>query len=178
MINPDTPLCFFRSDSAILEENGEWTMKTQDSDALYRIVEQKLIDYMKKEPVAKLPTEADLAQRFGVSRTTLTKALDALKQKGYIKKRRGHGNFVLRSVLSEPMSLNDRADFSRLIEQAGYRPTLIREVLQYEYPTRAVRECLGLSLEEFVLSVRYRFLADEKPAIHTLQYIPKKLIVV
>ena len=43
----------------------------------------------------KLPTEAALTQRFGVSRQTVRQALDCLVQRGLIKKQQGSGSKVL-----------------------------------------------------------------------------------
>ena len=43
---------------------------------------------------ACLPTEADLMEQFGVSRTTVKGALNALKADGYLLRRRGSGSYV------------------------------------------------------------------------------------
>ncbi len=45
---------------------------------------------------ARLPTETELAQRFGVSRPTVREALSRLRLDGLIASRRGSGSFVLR----------------------------------------------------------------------------------
>ena len=42
----------------------------------------------------KLPTECALAGRFGVTRQTVLKALDAMKHDGVITSERGRGTFV------------------------------------------------------------------------------------
>jgi GntR family transcriptional regulator, transcriptional repressor for pyruvate dehydrogenase complex len=45
---------------------------------------------------ARLPTETELAERFGVSRPTVREALSRLRLDGLIASRRGSGSFVLR----------------------------------------------------------------------------------
>ena len=45
-------------------------------------------------PGAPLPTEAQLCERFGVSRITVVKALDGLVSSGWVFRRRGVGSFV------------------------------------------------------------------------------------
>ncbi len=45
-------------------------------------------------PGDKLPTEAALAQRFGVNRHTIRRALGALADEGVVHSRRGAGFFV------------------------------------------------------------------------------------
>jgi GntR family transcriptional repressor for pyruvate dehydrogenase complex len=44
----------------------------------------------------RLPTEAELAQKFGVSRPTVREALSRLRMDGLIASRRGSGSYVLR----------------------------------------------------------------------------------
>ncbi len=46
------------------------------------------------EPGERLPTEMQLVQEFGVSRPTVTKALNALQHQGYIERRYKAGSFV------------------------------------------------------------------------------------
>jgi GntR family transcriptional regulator len=46
-------------------------------------------------PGGQLPPEPDLAKRFGVSRTTLRRALDELESKGVIVRRQGLGTFFV-----------------------------------------------------------------------------------
>ena len=45
-------------------------------------------------PGQRLPTEAELMHRFGVSRTTVTRTLRDLEHQGVIRRRRGSGTFV------------------------------------------------------------------------------------
>jgi GntR family transcriptional regulator len=47
------------------------------------------------EPEAMLPSEAALTREFGVARPTLVRALDYLRQHGWIESRQGLGRFVL-----------------------------------------------------------------------------------
>src|SRR6478672_10756031 len=45
-------------------------------------------------PGQRLPTEAELMQQYGVSRTTVTRTLRDLEHRGVIWRRRGSGTFV------------------------------------------------------------------------------------
>ncbi|WP_019450033.1 FadR/GntR family transcriptional regulator [Cupriavidus sp. BIS7] len=47
-------------------------------------------------PDQKLPTEADLASRYAVSRTTVREALSCLRSEGIVTSRRGSGSFIQR----------------------------------------------------------------------------------
>ena len=80
---------------------------------------------------SKLPTEAQLADRFGVNRHTVRHALSALAEEGLVHARRGAGVFVLSRPLDYPLS--DRVRFHQNLLAAGRLPG--RTVLSVE--TRA-----------------------------------------
>ncbi|MEM9140733.1 MAG: phosphonate metabolism transcriptional regulator PhnF [Pseudomonadota bacterium] len=71
-------------------------------------------------PGAKLPTEAALAQRFGVNRHTVRRALAALAGDGLVYARRGSGVFVLSRPLDYPLS--QRVRFHQNLMAAGRMP--------------------------------------------------------
>ncbi|OWY28473.1 FadR/GntR family transcriptional regulator [Herbaspirillum robiniae] len=49
----------------------------------------------------KLPTEVELANRYGASRTTIREALSRLRSEGVVVSRRGSGNYVQRLPMDE-----------------------------------------------------------------------------
>lgn len=67
--------------------------------SLYLAIAEQLESYImseKLQPGERLPTERDLAQMFGVSRTTVRQALAALEAKGLIESHIGSGTFARR----------------------------------------------------------------------------------
>lgn len=79
----------------------------------------------------KLPTEAALAQRFGVNRHTVRHALAALAASGAVHARRGLGVFV--AMQPAPYALGRRVRFHQNILASGRAPS--RQILRLE--TRA-----------------------------------------
>jgi GntR family transcriptional regulator of arabinose operon len=91
-----------------------------------RLLYEKIISYLRQEihsqnfkPGDKLPTEKELAQKFGVSRITSKRALEDLKVEGLIYRVRGSGSFVS-GLEKNPdkffgNSLNNRVDYSRVV---------------------------------------------------------------
>ena len=71
-------------------------------------------------PGAKLPTEAELARRFGVNRHTVRRALAALTEAGRIHVRRGAGAFVTSVRLD--YAIGPRTRFSQNLSAAGRTP--------------------------------------------------------
>lgn len=69
---------------------------------------------------AKLPTEADLARRFGVNRHTVRHGISALVAEGLIRTRRGAGAFLAAKPTDYP--IGNRVRFHDNLIAAGRRP--------------------------------------------------------
>ncbi len=63
------------------------------ADEIAQQIRQKILSQA-FEPGQRLPTEFELAQRFGVSRNVVREAIARLKLSGYVETRRGVGSFV------------------------------------------------------------------------------------
>src|SRR5258708_8508156 len=70
---------------------------------------------------SRLPTEDDLVQRFGVSRTTVRKAIQNLSSRGLIEIRRGTGTFVTQPRITQ--DLTELTGFVEDMNALGYAPT-------------------------------------------------------
>lgn len=68
-------------------------------------------------PGQKLPTEAQLARRFGVNRHTVRRALAVLAARGLVRATQGRGTFVEARPL--PYPIGPRTRFSEIVAQAG-----------------------------------------------------------
>lgn len=65
-------------------------------------------------------TEKSLMERFGVSSTTVRRALQDLVHKGYLYRKIGKGTFVRRPVIEEPLGL--LSSFYEEMEEQGIKP--------------------------------------------------------
>ncbi|GAA4563006.1 GntR family transcriptional regulator [Planotetraspora kaengkrachanensis] len=77
-------------------------MNNQDEshEARYQEIERWLRDLvLRGAPGDALPSESDLAQRFGVSRMTARQAMQNLAQEGLISRRRGAGSYIAQRPL-------------------------------------------------------------------------------
>ncbi|MFJ9108205.1 GntR family transcriptional regulator [Streptomyces sp. NPDC102283] len=54
----------------------------------------------KIKPGEKIPSEADLVQRFGVARMTARRAVGVLRERGLVRTEWGKGTFVIASELA------------------------------------------------------------------------------
>lgn len=98
-------------------------------------------------PGDRLPTEAQLAARFGVNRHTVRHALASLTETGLLHARRGAGVFVA----SEPQTypLGRRVRFHQNVAASGRTPS--RQVLRLETRACDKREAEALKLTEGAL---------------------------
>ena len=93
-------------------------------------------------PGDRLPTEADLATRFGVNRHTVRRALADLAEAGLVHSRRGAGVYVAARPVDYP--LGRRVRYHQNLAAAGQMPG--REVLRLETRPGAAQELAALSL--------------------------------
>lgn len=75
---------------------------------------------------SSIPSTRELAQRIGVSRTSVITAYDELYAEGYIEGRQGSGTFIARDLpqIVEPLGRNSPAsagESSRRLSESGYR---------------------------------------------------------
>jgi GntR family transcriptional regulator len=68
------------------------------------------------------PTESELAQRFGASRSRVREALVRLEAEGLIQRRPGAGTFANVSALGRPFRIDSTFEFSEMLATAGYEP--------------------------------------------------------
>lgn len=91
--------------------------------ALWRQIEARLAREIADgalEPGAAMPTERELAERFGVNRHTMRRALAALAERGLIRIEQGRGMFVQETVLD--YVLGARTRFSEILLNQNRRP--------------------------------------------------------
>jgi len=93
-------------------------------------------------PGDKLPTEAELARRFGVNRHTVRRALAALAEAGIVHARRGAGVFVTYEPTEYP--IGRRVRFHQNLRAAGQLPA--KEILSLETRAAGTDEAAALDL--------------------------------
>ncbi|KGJ04410.1 phosphonate metabolism transcriptional regulator PhnF [Paracoccus sphaerophysae] len=105
------------------------TLRGEIAEGLYR-------------PGDKLPTEAELAARFGVNRHTVRHALAALAQDGTVHSRRGAGVFV--TARPTDYALGRRVRFNQNVAASGRTPS--RRITRLETRPASAREAEALRL--------------------------------
>lgn len=119
---------------------------------------------------ALLPSESDLSSEFGVSRVTVRRALELLRDEGLVDSRQGFGWYVP----TEPVRqrLHQLGTIEGQLEERGVTPQ--RQILEFAFqPAEArVRGVLGAAQ---VLRVKRLNLADEQPFAVVTVWCPAEL---
>jgi GntR family transcriptional regulator len=130
----------------------------------------------------RIPSETDLADVLGVSRTTIRDALSRLEMEGAIIRKQGAGTFVVEPVLQIKSRLEEIWSYEAVLRAHGYTPST-RLLNISERPlnsllngTSTANE-LDLPPDETVLVIEKLFLEDDNPVILTRNCIPIRLIV-
>ncbi len=112
-------------------------------------------------PGDKLPTEAALAQRFGVNRHTVRHGISALVRDGLVRTRRGAGAFVASTPTDYP--IGSRVRFHENLIAAGRRPE--KRVLQIEDRAATPGEAQALDIPpgDPICAYFGLSLADDRP---------------
>ena len=124
---------------------------------------------------ALLPGENRLAERLGVSRITIRRALDSLSNAGWIEKRKGAGSVVIeRADPAQPIA----ADFATLMPQLvemGEKTTARLLSFSYGPAPDAIARALDLASDQPVqTAVRIRFAGDEAFS-HLTTHVPEDI---
>lgn len=107
--------------------------------ALSDTVAQQLLTQIDKGAFVrggKLPTEAMLAQQFGVSRTVIREAISRLKNEGVVEPRQGSGVFVAGHGAIRPL----RIDYAEAVEGGSVLQILaLRRAIEAEVASEAAQ---------------------------------------
>ena len=133
---------------------------------------QTLIDHGQLKPGDKLPSEAELCDEFGVSRTVVRQALQELEQEGRLYRRKGVGSFITRPKIVESF-VQKLTGFWE--DMAAQRLETHAIVLKNELTPASARvaENLRLASGASVIALeRLRFIGDEPIQLVT-SYVPQ-----
>lgn len=119
-----------------------------------------------------LPSEMQLASRYGVSRSVIRDALSALEREGFLERMRGIGTVVQRDIVNLRSRLDLKIEYNDLIRSMGYEPST--ELL--ELGETPADEKLSAALEVDVgaplLICKKLLRAGAKPVIYSIDHLP------
>lgn len=150
----------------------ERTLVAQLRDEIVRLIAEHAM-----APGDKLPTEAQLTARFGVSRQAVREAFKLLEQDGLIYVQHGAGRFV--SPVAAVQVERPITCFESVTEMArhyGYRP--VNKVLSVaeEPAPREVAAALRLDAAEKVIHLERLRLHKDEVILYCVDWVPRRLL--
>ncbi len=121
-------------------------------------------------PGSRLPTEAELSQRFGVNRHTVRRALEELSRAGLIRVEQGRGSFVAEDVLE--YTVEPRTRFTEWIRKHNKEPSGKNLQLREISAEAHVANGLGIRVGARVVLLERLGLADDRPVSLARHYFP------
>ncbi len=138
-------------------------------DQLVVILREK-IDEM--SPGEMLPSERELCERHGLSRTTVRLALAELEQLGVVVRKHGIGTFVADDSSSSANELANIFSFTEWVQSQGKVPTTKMLAFGITDASKRVAEKLGIQVGDKVYRMRRLRIADKVPMIVERTYLP------
>ena len=124
-------------------------------------------------PGSQLPTEAELCQMLGVSRTVVREALRVLEEDGLVARRHGVGTFVRDHPILK--NLNFNFGITEMIESAGLTPGTSYFAIRPEIADQEKAEQLRVPIGTALITVERVRTADGRLVVYSLDTFTESL---
>lgn len=119
-----------------------------------------------------IPTEKELSEMFGISRTTVRQAVTEMVREGWLYRVKSKGTFVARLKIKQDF-IKRLETFDEQIERTGRRPsTQVLDLCERAMPER-VRAYFGVADPGACVYLHRRRFADDEPIVTVETYLPK-----
>lgn len=124
----------------------------------------------------KLPSELDMAQKYGVSRETFRSATKLLEEDGKIFIKRGVGTFITSSLNTIPNSLDRLTSITEIIKGAGMKEGEKLEKVKTIRCDEEYAEYLNINEGDPVIHHERIRTAEDEPIVYSINIIPKSIV--
>lgn len=145
-------------------EESKFQLNHEKKVPLYHQIAKKIKSWIIEGELSegdKLPSEHELAQKFGVVRRTVRDALDELKDEGLIKKEHGKGSFVNSEFGTAAFILS--RSFTEMAQELGFRAHSKVLNVEVSEPSVELSNNYDFSLGERIITIERVRMADKIP---------------
>lgn len=158
-------------------------MSLEQPRAKYRQVANELREAIKRGdygPDDALPSQPELARKYGLNQTSINRAINVLRTEGLVRVEHGRGAFVqavptakrVRRIDRDYRSNPQQSSFAEELAKQGVKPTTDLVQLDEVVPPPEIAEIFGLDEEEKAVIRRRHMFADGIPIQIAISYIP------
>ncbi len=119
-----------------------------------------------------LPSEAELSQRFGVSRATIREALAKLEHADVIVRKHGIGTFVAPPQPVIDAGLEELESLETLAKRIGLEAHMGKATIEERVPLPAEADRLQLDPSDQILSVARVIMTGKRPVAYLVDIVP------
>jgi GntR family transcriptional regulator len=119
-----------------------------------------------------LPSEAELSQRYEVSRATIREALAKLEHAGVIIRRHGVGTFVAPAQPVIDTGLEELESLETLAERIGLETHMSKAAIEERAASATETDRLQLTPQDQVLAVDRVIMAGKRPVAYLIDIVP------
>ena len=150
-------------------------MLDRDSDIpLFKQIKEKLEKEIQKMPAnTKIDSEPNLADKYGVSRGTVKKAIDILNTERKVYRIPKKGTYVAENKIQR--HFDKLPSYSEEIKERGLKPGAYSVEFAKEIADEKVQKILNLEKDDIVWKIKRIRTADDVPIILTTSYLPIKI---
>ena len=125
-------------------------------------------------PGSQLPTEAELCEMLGVSRTVVREALRVLEDEGFVARRHGVGTFVRNYPILK--NLNFNFGITEMIESSGAKSGTSHIGIRNETADEEKAEQLQVPMGTPLVTVERVRTADGRPVVYSLDTLTQAVL--
>lgn len=143
-------------------------------DQLVDVLRDKITNEL--NPNDQLPSERELTERYGLSRTTVRLALQELEKSGLVYRRHGKGTFVAARA-DQATNLSQTYSFTEQMRRLGRTPTTVILDFSVVEANKNVALHLNMHIGERVYCMRRLRCADGIPMMVERTYLPVRFFM-
>ncbi|MGF7057995.1 GntR family transcriptional regulator [Brassicibacter mesophilus] len=143
----------------------------------YFVLKEEIIKMIDNEEIKSdelIPSERELMEQYGLSRTTVRKAIDVLVNEGYLYKVQGKGTYVKGKKFTQ--GLINLTSCTEELKRHGFKPEAKLIHAGIEKVNKKIQKYFNLESNEKVFFTERVFYGDGYPINTTKSYIPYKLV--
>ncbi len=148
-------------------------MEWEKGEAIWKQIGRHLLQDITAgiyKPGEKLPTENELAKRFGVNRHTVRSAIAALTEDNVMRVEQGRGTYVQETVLNYPLA--SRTRFSQIVSGRHRLPDKHLIESETETASKQVAKQLMINRDAKVIRLESVSKADGISLAYSISYLP------